>query len=297
MSAKLQGIILVLLGTISYGLPASLIKLSKQDGITEANILFFQFFFGCLALGILYFISTKKIKTNETPLNSSAKRSLILSGTALALTNSFYFTSLEYVSVAIAAVMLMQSVWITSVLDFIFKKVVPNPIQIISIIVVLVGTIFTANLINTTMVISPFGLFLSFMSGVCYAVTIMVTNNLAPQASAVGRSFYISLGAFIVISLLWGWSINFTIIPLSLKWGMMIACFAIVLPLLLFAKGMPKITAGIGGVLSALELPAAIAFAYFILDEHITLLQFIGVILIFIAISSVNLVRKKSIEI
>ncbi|MDI2111810.1 EamA family transporter [Commensalibacter nepenthis] len=292
MSAKLQGIILILLGTISYGLPASLIKLSKQDGITEANILFFQFFFGCFALGIFYFFSSKKNKPNETTLDHSAKKRLILSGTALALTNSFYFTSLEYVSVAIAAVMLMQSVWITSVLDFIFKKIVPSPIQVISIIMVLLGTILTANLISSNIVISPFGLFLSFMSGVCYAVTIMVTNNLAPQASAFGRSFYISLGAFIVISILWGWSIDFSIIPLSLKWGIIIACFSIVLPLLLFAQGMPNITAGIGGVLSALELPAAIIFAYFILDEHINLLQFVGVLLIFAAISSVNLIDE-----
>lgn len=296
MSAKLQGIILVLLGTISYGLPASLIKLSKQDGITEANILFFQFFFGCLALGILYFFSRNKIKPNETQLNPSAKKHLILSGTALALTNSFYFTSLEYVSVAIAAVMLMQSVWITSVLDFFFKKTIPSPIQIICIIGVLLGTILTTNLIGTEIIISPLGLFLSFMSGVCYAVTIMVTNNLAPQASAFGRAYYISLGAFIVICILWGWSINFSIIPLSLKWGAIIACFSIILPLLLFAKGMPKITAGIGGVLSALELPAAIIFAYFILNEQITILQFTGVILIFIAISSVNLTGNKSIK-
>ncbi|EHD14638.1 hypothetical protein CIN_05700 [Commensalibacter intestini A911] len=294
MSAKLQGIFLVLLGTISYGLPASLIKISKDSGLNEANILFFQFFFGCIVLGGIYFLTSQKKKLNEVTLTSSIKKRLVCAGTALALTNSFYFTSLEYVSVAVAAVMLMQSVWVTSILDFIFKRIIPNRMQIICIVMVLLGTVLTTNVLNTEVVISPLGLFLSFMSGVCYSVTIMVTNSLAPTASPFGRAFYVSLGAFIVICVIWGWAVKLSIILISLQWGVLIALFSIILPLLFFSTGMPKITAGIGGILSALELPASIIFAYLLLNEDITIVQFLGVMLILIAISSVHLIQKQS---
>lgn len=292
MSAKLQGVFLVLLGTISYGLPASLIKISENSGLSEANLLFFQFFCGCIALGGIYILTHQKNKPDEVILTSSLKKRLVCAGTALALTNSFYFTSLEYVDVAVAAVMLMQSVWITSILDFIFKKIIPNRMQIVCILVVLLGTVLTTNLLNAEVVISPLGLFLSFMSGVCYSVTIMVTNSLAPTASPFGRAFYVSLGAFIVIAAIWGWSVNFSILLTSLKWGVFIALFSIILPLLFFSTGMPKITAGIGGILSALELPASIVFAYLLLNEHITLLQFMGVMLILVAISCSHLINK-----
>lgn len=294
MSAKLQGIFLVLLGTISYGLPASLIKISKDRGLNEANILFFQFFFGCIALGGIYLLTRQKKQLNEVTLTPSIKKRLVCAGTALALTNSFYFTSLEYVSVAVAAVMLMQSVWVTSILDFIFKRIIPNRMQIICIIMVLLGTVLTTNVLNTEVVISPLGLFLSFMSGVCYSVTIMVTNSLAPTASPFGRAFYVSLGAFIVICVIWGWAVDLSILLISLQWGVLIALFSIILPLLFFSMGMPKITAGIGGILSALELPASIIFAYLLLHEHITTIQFLGVLLILIAISSVHLIQKRT---
>lgn len=298
ISTKLQGIFLVLLGAVSYGLPASLIKLSKQKGLTEANILLSQFFFAVIVLGIIYYCVNRKngCQNQIGSLNFSNKMRLCISGSALALTNSFYFASLTYVSVAIAAVMLMQSVWITSLLEFLLRKIIPSPTQLICILVVLIGTILTTNSIETQIKVSLVGLFLSFMSGVCYAVTIMVTNSLAPYASPFGRAFYVATGAFMVICLIWGGSVNLSLWALSLKWGLLIALFSIILPLLFFTIGMPKITAGMGGVLAALELPASILFAYLLVNEHINLMQLIGIILILMATSCVHLIIPRSLK-
>lgn len=290
---KLKGILFVLIGAISYGLPASLNKLARQHGLTEANILLAQFFLAFLSLGVIYYFFNLKNNNDKIILNKKTKTRLIIAGSALALTNSFYFTSLGYVSVVIAAVMLMQSVWITTVFDFYFKKIFPSRTQIICIFIVLIGTVFATNLIDTTVVISPLGLFLSFMSGVCYAITIMVTNSLAPKASSIGRAYYISMGAFFVICLIWAWKADLPTLLLSLKWGFVIAIFSIILPLWCFTKGMPQITAGIGGVLSALELPAAIIFAFLLLNENINIVQFLGVILILTAIIAINLIKKR----
>ncbi|MFS8929399.1 DMT family transporter [Escherichia coli] len=290
---KLQGIVFVLLGAISYGLPASLVKIAQTEGLTEGNILFFQFLLASVFLGTIYVCLTRTGGFKAISVSTNDKRRLIFSGSALALTNSFYFASLEYISVAIAAVMLMQSVWITTVLDFLFKKVTPPRYQVLCIIIILLGTVLATNVIESVNDISVVGLAYSFMAGFCYAITIMMTNSLAPNASSTGRAFYLSLGALIVISIIWGWQLNIAELYLSLKWGSIIAIFSIVLPLLCFTQGMPKITASMGGVLSALELPASIVFAIILLSEKVNELQIFGVLLILIAIASVNVITTK----
>lgn len=290
---KLQGILFVLFGAISYGLPASLVKIARAEGLTEGNILFFQFLLAFVFLGIVYVCLTRIGGIKAAPIRTYDKRRLIFAGSALALTNSFYFASLAYIPVAIAAVMLMQSVWITSVLDFIFKKVIPTRGQVLCIMLILVGTVLATNVIERIGDISVIGLAYSFMAGFCYAITIMMTNSLAPNASSIGRAFYLSLGALIVISVIWGRHLNIAELYLSLKWGSIIAVFSIVLPLWCFTQGMPKITASVGGVLSALELPASIIFAIILLSEKVSVLQIVGVLLILVAIASVNIITIK----
>ena len=286
---KLQDIIFVLLGAISYGLPASLVKIARTEGVPEGNILFFQFLLAFVFLGIVYVCLTRIGEIRTVPIRANDKRRLVFAGSALALTNSFYFASLASISVAIAAVMLMQSVWITTVLDFLFKKEIPTRNQILCIMVILVGTVLATNVIELVDDISIVGLAYGFTAGFCYAITIMMTNSLAPNASSIGRAFYLSLGALIVISAIWGWRLNLAELYLSLKWGSIIAIFSIVLPLWCFTQGMPKITASMGGVLSALELPSSIIFAIILLSENVSVLQVLGVLLILIAIASVNL--------
>lgn len=285
---KLQGIIFVLLGAISYGLPASLVKIARTEGVPDGNILFFQFLLAFVFLGIVYVCLTRIGEIRTVPIRANDKRRLVFAGSALALTNSFYFASLASISVAIAAVMLMQSVWITTVLDFLFKKEIPTRNQILCIMVILVGTVLATNVIELVDDISIVGLVYGFTAGFCYAITIMMTNSLAPNASSIGRAFYLSLGALIVISAIWGWRLNIAELSLSLKWGSIIAIFSIVLPLWCFTQGMPKVTASMGGVLSALELPASIIFAIILLSENVSVLQVFGVLLILIAIASVN---------
>ena len=78
------------------------------------------------------------------------------------------------------------------------------------------------------------------------------------------------------------------------KYGLLLAVFGTVLPPLLFAYGMPKIGVALGSILSAVELPVAVCFSYFVLHEHVSNLQFAGVILILIVISWLNSGFKKT---
>ena len=76
-----------------------------------------------------------------------------------------------------------------------------------------------------------------------------------------------------------------------LKWGSFLGLFGTILPPILFNKGMPKIGTGLGSIISALEIPVSVFSAYLLLNENISLLQCLGIVIILVSVVIIN--RKK----
>lgn len=69
------------------------------------------------------------------------------------------------------------------------------------------------------------------------------------------------------------------------KYGSLLGFFGVLLPVLLFSIGAPKIGTGLATIIGAAELPTAIIASVFIIHEHVALLQIIGVVIIFIGVA------------
>lgn len=283
-----QGILLVIIGSISYGIPASIFKLALHYDIAGANLLILQFVFAVMLLAII-----KYFRQNKTaqPLPNKQRYQLVFSGLAIALSNIFYFSALQYVSVAVTAVMLMQSVWIAMIYGIFVKKSWPSRQQIFAVIGIMLGTILATNLLSKHQDISWLGIFLGLCSACSYAATIMITNNVASKAEPIQRAFYVSLGAACFITLFWIRHVDFHAPSSSFIWGALMACFAVVLPLLCFSNGMPKLSPSVGALISSLELPSAIIAAYLILNESISTSQALGILLILIAVAYPSIIK------
>jgi drug/metabolite transporter (DMT)-like permease len=80
------------------------------------------------------------------------------------------------------------------------------------------------------------------------------------------------------------------------KWGIILALFGTIIPPLLFNAGFPLTGIGLGSIVSALELPVSVLMAYFILNEKVNALQWIGIVLIIFAIVIMNLNFKKKVN-
>jgi drug/metabolite transporter (DMT)-like permease len=77
------------------------------------------------------------------------------------------------------------------------------------------------------------------------------------------------------------------------KWGIVLALFGTIIPPLLFNAGFPLTGIGLGSIVSALELPVSVLMAYFLLNENINTWQWIGIVLIILAIVIMNINYKK----
>ena len=60
----------------------------------------------------------------------------------------------------------------------------------------------------------------------------------------------------------------------------------------LFSIGIPHTGPSLGSILTSSELPMAILMAFFVLGEHIALVQWLGVALIFLGVIVGNLRTK-----
>jgi drug/metabolite transporter (DMT)-like permease len=59
-------------------------------------------------------------------------------------------------------------------------------------------------------------------------------------------------------------------------------------------SGFPHTGIGLGSIVSSLELPVSVLMAYIILNESVVLSQWIGILLIILAIVIMNISLKKA---
>lgn len=277
-------------GAVSYGVPAALFKLAGRSGVGNASLLFWSFFTSAIVLTGLQLPRWRRGERLGTPRTVLA---VLLAGTASGFTNTFYISALQEVSVAVAAVMLMQSVWLSILMGAVRHRQWPSRVQVLSVIVVLGGTVLAAGLLPDPGCLSAKGLLLSFLAAVAYAVTMQATGSLAPTMDATARTWLLCLGAFALVAVVWGPQLGHqTLTAPAIGWGSLTAVFSLILPLACYSRFMGDLPLGVGPVLSALELPASVLFAYVLLRETVTPLQLVGVVIILAAVAYSNLADR-----
>lgn len=292
-NSVLKGGIFVALGAACYGMLTTFVKLANQEGFTTFEITFTQYVLGFLGLVVLDYVFSRNRKNEKKP-SPKNKRNLILAGTTLGLTSLVYYFAVQFISVSIAIILLMQSVWIGVVMDAIVNKTKPSQQKIIAVLIVLGGTVLATNLLFNDVKLDWRGLSLGFLAAISYSITIFASNRIALELPSSTRSKWMGLGALIIVSLI---SVPFIVSnfhpAVFYKWGIILAILGTVLPPLFLTSGMSRVNLGIGAIITAIELPVAISMAYFLLDERVNFSQWVGILLILIAIVVMNLRKVK----
>lgn len=284
------GLLLVTTGAISYGLPGTLMKMADNQGAKTGGVVFFSFLFSSILLHVMYYLK----RDNKKDFGMSKKDALkmLASGGTIALSNACYFTSLSYIPVAVAAVLLMQSVWIAISINCFLTVKIPTMYQIMAIIMILAGTAMGTGAFSLSGDYPLPGLILGFMAGFFYALTILSTGRLSVNVPPLGRAAMMSSGAFLLASTIWSQDLSVALLPIEIKWGAIISIFSVVLPLSCFVRGMPQISSVAGSIISSLELPASVIFAWVLLGENINSVQMCGVIIIIFSVIISGLKKK-----
>ena len=295
----LKGVLLVGLGATSYGMLATFVKLAYADtssnGLhyTPAEIITAQFLIGIIALlGINIYQKNRKgtAVVKASPIDI---RKLLILGTSTGFTSIFYYLAVKFKPVSIGIVLLMQTVWMGVFLEMVLDKKMPSKIKMLSVLIVLFGTALATNLFFNKLSLDWRGVVLGLLAAASFTTTMYAANKTALSISSAQRSLFMLLGGAIVVLvfalLTQNTPFNFDIFY---KWGILIAIFGTVIPPLLLNAGFPLTGIGLGSIVSAMELPVSVMMAYVVLGETVVFMQWIGILLIILAIVFMNIKFK-----
>ncbi|SMP16891.1 EamA family transporter [Flavobacterium hercynium] len=289
----LKGVFLVALGATSYGMLATFVKMAYTEGYTTAEVTTSQFVLGII--GILIINAFQKIKHKENVVKASPKNifNLMLAGTSLGMTSLFYYLAVKYIPVSIGIVLLMQTVWMGVLLEMILEKKLPSKQKVVAVLIVLAGTVLATNIINNDITLDWRGIGWGVLAAASFTTTMFTANHVATEISSAQRSLYMLLGGAVIV---FSFALFTQVTPFNLnifvKWGIILALFGTIIPPMLMTAGFPLTGIGLGSIVSAIELPVSVMMAFILLNEEVILLQWIGILLIILAIVLMNINLK-----
>ncbi len=284
---------MVLLAATSYGVLATLVKSAYGDGYSPAEVLAAQDLMGAAALALVDFVLARR-SPDDVSLRVAARDrvALMLAGMSIGFTGAFYYLAVSAASVSLAIVLLMQSVWMSVVVEALLERRAPSLLQLLSAGLVIVGAALATNVGFGDLAIGPAGLVFGLLAAVSNTAMIWCSGHVAPAVHPIRRSALMMVGgasvvlAFAAPTLVAGF--NFSVIW---PWGGIIALLGTILPTFLFNFGAPLAGAGLTAIVSSAELPVAIIVATVVLGESFAPRQWSGVALIVAAIALSNLRR------
>lgn len=288
----------VLIGGTLYGTMSSFVKLAYTKGFHAAELAFSQALLAAAILGLFTFFtrhSAEKISIAKI----TQLWPMLLTGGSIGLTNYFYYESVSHINASVAIVILMQFTWFSIFLEWICYRKKPSKPELITVLFILCGTVLAGDFFNNQPAIfSIKGIVLALLASFTYAVYIVANSRTGQNIPWQLRSTLIMTGSALMIFAVNSPSIisqnhfGYDFIP----WAIFLAVVGTTIPTALFAIGIPKIGAGVSSILMTVELPVAVLCAYIVLHEEIHMLQLVGIVIMLMAISAMNFLKRSPLK-
>ncbi|AOZ91294.1 EamA family transporter [Paenibacillus crassostreae] len=285
--------IFVIMGALSYGTLSTMIKLGMVDGFTSGELVGSQYMIGWIVIAAIFLFTFNY----RISLKNVGK--LLFTGVITASVGITYAVSVSELPASIAVVFFFQFTWMGVLIESVLTRTKPSRNKVVAIILLLMGTLLAGAIFEESLsALSIKGVVFGLLAALLNAINMVLTSKVATQEKAPKRLFFIGTGAFLTVLLTTPTTGMVTqLVETNLwKYGLFLGLFGVVIPFLLFAIGMPKIGAGLGTILCAAELPSAMIMSVWLLNEGVTPLQWIGMILIVIGIIAPELLNRFTLD-
>ncbi|WP_083675801.1 EamA family transporter [Paenibacillus borealis] len=297
----LKYLISVLVGAMSYGILSTIVVLAYGKGYQLGEVVGTQLLTGCILAWLLAVYTkvkeNRKQKSRGIPAAATQRVStaltwkhrllLMLAGAPTMLTGLLYYQSLRYIPASLAIILLFQFTWISVLIQAVSKRQRPDKITLLTLLLLFGGTLLAAGILDQGAAhFNMLGLTLGLLSAVSYSMFIIFSGKAVPAAHPAYRSAWMITGGFVLLCILFPptFIFNGLLWGQLLLYGFLLGLFGAFIPPVLFAIGVPHIGGGMAGILGAAELPVAVLLSSFVLHEHVSWLQWTGVIIVLIGV-------------
>ena len=276
MNKTLTYALIVFVAGSSYGFVVPIVKIAAQHGVSVADILPAQYIVAfTVALAVVLVRRLPFPSVRDLP--KLAGMGLLAAGTSLC-----YYRAVALLPGTVALTLLFQFVWIGVVLECASTRRLPAKRTMAAVVVVLVGTVFAAGLLEDALSsLDLAGVLFGLGSAVFYALFLFFSGRVGVDCAVPVRTVMLAAGAFVLASAfnvdyftgaLWDASVW----PFAVALGVV----GVLMPTSLIALASPKLSPSVVTVMASSELPMGVLCAWAIIGEQPSPLALVGVVLV-----------------
>ena len=285
---KFKGFLYGIVASSTFGLLPLFTLPVMGEGLTTFSILSYRMLFASILVAVLMLIGRVSFATNLKELRWFAVLGFLYYGSAALLFQAYG----DMASGLTTTLHFMYPVSVTVIMALVYKQR-PSVVTICAIILSLVGVALLCLRESSTGVSSLLSILLVLLSGVCYAVYLVLVSTVRRinQQNSQKLTFYVLMfsGAFFMLSTLQGGGLQ--IIP-SASAGinlLLMATLPTLLSNLALVRSVKNIGSTLTSVLGAMEPLTAIIVGILVFDESLRGLMVVGIILILVSVSLIVL--------
>ena len=293
MNKNLLYPLLIVIGSSSYGILSTMIKVAMGYGFTTEEAVTSQYVVGFLLALIIFIVTQRSLPS----ISGKGFLIIMISGLLTGTTGIVYGQSVHYLPASLAVVMLFQFTWIGLFLDCIIHRRRPTRPELISLVFLISGTILAAGILDVDLSgLDWRGWAFGLASAFSFACFMQFNSKQVEGISTISRMTIMSLFSMLIVLLFQAPEVitNGKLFGTELLYfGLALGFFGIILPILLFTVAVPKVGGGVASILSAVELPVAILASVLVLHEALTGLQIFGIALVLFGMTLPTLLQNR----
>ena len=280
ISTTFTNSVLIFIAGSSYGFIVPVIKTANENGIFPSTVLPLQYLIALVASLILVLV--RRIEwSSPKKLCEMAILGIFTGGTSIC-----YYTAVTLLPSSAALTLLFQYVWISVLIECIHKRKLPTLSSVVSIAVILIGTVFATGLLDGDAIsLDPIGVAFGAASAVFYALFLYFSGIIGVGQPTALRAVMLAAGGVIATSIVSpGAYIAAVQTPQVWPYSFALSILGIIFPTTVINYASPKLSAGMVSIMASSELPVGILAAWVLVADVPSPLVIFGSILVLLGI-------------
>jgi drug/metabolite transporter (DMT)-like permease len=210
------------------------------------------------------------------------------------------FQSIRETSISIATILLYTAPAFVTIFSRIFFKETLTGRKLLALLITLIGCSFVIGILpSSTGSISIYGFILGLGSGLFYALYSIFGKFALEKYDSITVTLYTFIFAAIAVTPFSGIWLVLPMLSTKEAWFNIIGLgfFSTLLAFIFYTKGLSTVESSRASIIATIEPVVAALLSFILFNEKLGFFQYIGIIMVIVAVIIVQEVRKKSSEV
>lgn len=260
---------------------ATTYKLAYAAGFTSAQVVASQAWFDCLFFALAT-LAGHVLGHRWQRAGWKLALKLMGLGALTCLTSILYCYAMSVLPAPVALTLLFQFTWLGLVWQTVMTRRPPRPLQVVSALVIVFGTVFASGVYKTGITgYDPVALLCALGAAVSCSLFVTLSGRVEAPCSSEQRGVIVCADSVIMsLTVCPDYVVSGVLAQGILPFAVIAGFFGMLCPVLLFGMGSPHLPAGLSTVMAAAELPAGLLIAMIVLGEPLSVVEWLGVAII-----------------